>query len=163
MAQIKVEIEGLDKLVRNTDPKILHKPLVRFFERAGITALAETQKRAPVDSDRLRSSLMRGGSDGVWSMEGRKPPRRLIVGTKVTHKGVSYPTILEKDPRYHYRGGRAGGVAHPKAVGPFAGRAGLLGKPTKGWFSGGIKLAVKKFPKFMQIMAREVENAWGNR
>jgi len=163
MTVINVKIDGLDALIKDTDPAVLREPLSRFFTRAGMVNMSETQKRSPVDTGRLRSSLARGGADSVWSLHSKsRLPDRLIVGTKVTHKGESYPAKLETEAGYHYRGGRAHGRAHPKAVGPFATmRTGLLGKPTKGWFSGGIRLASKRFPEFMRRMAREIEEHWG--
>lgn len=76
MSQISVKLEGLDKAIRNVDPRILRAPLRRFFERSGIQVTNYAKERSPVDTGRLRSSLAN-------YTDRAEPPMYARIGTNV--------------------------------------------------------------------------------
>lgn len=133
---VKVEIRGLERIMRKLGPGLIDKPLRRFFERAALAVENEAKKRSPVDTGRMRASL-------THEIDRGRPPLWAKVGTNVKHKGVSYPRVLEESPIHHYRGT------------PF------VGQPTKGWFSGSVKKAMGAIRGFVRRLGEEIGDEWG--
>lgn len=75
---IQIHIDGLERLLKNTDPRILGKPLRNFFNRATITIQTKARKNAPVDTGRLRSSI-------GTRVDGGEVPKWGEVGTNVEY------------------------------------------------------------------------------
>jgi len=135
---MSVTIEGLEEVIKKTDPKILRKPLRTFFTNAGLETLREGAIHAPVDTSRLRSSLLKGGASNIWEMDSSPLPMWLKVGTGVQ----SYPKILDTDPRYHYRRG------------PFR------GAPTMGFFSNVPGIIKNRYAALVGELKKAIAKGW---
>lgn len=133
---VKVEIRGLERIMRKLGPGLIDKPLRRFFKRAATEVNSRARDRAPVDTGVMRASLREEIDRG-------RPPLWAKVGTNVTHKGVSYPRVLEESPIHHYRGTQ------------------FAGQPTKGWFSGSVKKAMGAIRGFVRRLGEEIGDEWG--
>lgn len=146
---MKVEYDqgDLNRILRKCDPKILADPLKRFFDRAGIAVTNQAKLSAPVDTGRMRASLGKGASGGIWDQDTSAPPLWLKVGTNVNHRGFSYPFALDNSDRYHYRG------THPN----------LRGKPTQGWFSSSLEKSVNDIRRFLATLGREIRQNWDDK
>ena len=115
--QIGFKPEQLDKILRKLSPGLYMKIVGPFLNKLGLVLSRDMVLHAPVQFNRLRPSLNKGGAGNIWKPFGSVNEPGLIIGTNVTHKGRSYPAKLDRDPRYHYRRG------------PFA------GQQTAGFFS----------------------------
>lgn len=78
MTSIGVKVEGLQAIIRKTNPKILNAPLRNFFKRAAIAVQGRARTNAPVDTGRLRSSI-------VYEIDDEMPPTFAKVGTNVAY------------------------------------------------------------------------------
>jgi hypothetical protein len=107
MISISIEARGVDEQIRKLEGfDKAYQNHTKLAMMKGVVHLeAEWIKIAPVYKGRYRQSLM--GSGKVQSIAGGEVMG--TVGTNVTHRGVSYPAVLESSERYHYRSGpRAG-------------------------------------------------------
>jgi hypothetical protein len=161
---MNVSIPGLADMLKKLDSDLYAEPLKRFWERAAESALNQARLRAPVDTGRMRSSLAKGASGGIWAMDPGKVPEWFKVGTNVNRNGFQYPLALEKGhgpkvsegDRYHYRGGGAGGARNikDKTKGLFSGAS------TKGWLTGAFKLAIPDIQLRIKQLAQEIGAKW---
>jgi len=134
----KYEINNLDKAIARLNEPLWTKPMVNFFDRAGISVLDEAKRESPVETARTRNSLGKGGASNIW-----KPAKdSLTVGSNVTHRNFSYPRALDESDRYHHRNG-------PRK-----------GQPTKGFFSDAPKRAAGALNKARDALKRETLVAW---
>ena len=94
---MKVEIVGLAEVLKKLDPDLYAKPLRRFWERAGIVVQSRAREKSPVDTGRLRASIM-------YEVDSASPPQYAKVGTD-----VFYAPFQEFGTRFmqgkHYLGG----------------------------------------------------------
>jgi len=134
----KYEIKNLDKAIRRLNEPLWTKPMVDFFDRAGISVLDEAKRESPVETARTRNSLGKGGASNIW-----KPGKdSLEIGSKVKHKNFSYPRALDESDRYHHRDG-------PRK-----------GQQTKGYFSDAPDRAASALDKARDALKRETLIAW---
>jgi hypothetical protein len=108
MISLTVEAKGLDEQIRKLDGfnKVYQNQVKLAAMKTTVHWEAEWIKIAPVYKGRYRQSLM--GSAKVQSTVGGEIVG--TVGTNVTHRGVSYPAVLEASERYHYRSGPRAGM-----------------------------------------------------
>jgi hypothetical protein len=158
MSGFTVEIHGLANLLRKCDAReLLAGPLETFFNGVGRDTLNVAARRAPVDTGVTLKSLSKGAPGNIWVMKlSGGIPSSLRIGTRVSNRGFCYPKALDEDAKYHYRGGRAKGRLHPRARGI---RAGLMGIPTKGWFSEAPKEA--DYSKYVRKLGEDIAKRWG--
>lgn len=142
--EIHYDADDLAKLLRKTSPEILQQPLTNFFDRAGNAVLNSAKIEAPVDTGRMRSSLGKGTTGGIWEQDKSQVPLWLKVGTNVNNQGFSYPFALDTDEKYHYR----------------ATRPDLQGQRTKGWFSGSLTRVKSQIRGFLQQLGSEIRAKW---
>lgn len=107
MISIGIETKGIDEQIRKLAG--FDRTYSNHVKLAAMKSVVHLEagwiKIAPVYKGRYRQSLM--GSGKVRSIAGGEVMG--TVGTNVTHRGVSYPAVLESSERYHYRSGpRAG-------------------------------------------------------
>ena len=138
MADVNYKIEGLEELLKKLDKReMLAKPLRNFWERAAEAVRGFAKLRAPYRTGRLQGSI-------VPAYDKSDLPLWAEVGTGVTERGVSYPTILELSDRTHYRSGQAG----------------WGNMPTKGWFSSALPDAKSDLESAINILGSDIEAAW---
>ena len=107
MISVSIEAKGVDEQIRKLEgfDRAYQNRTKLGMMKSTIYLEGEWIKIAPVYKGRYRQSLM--GSGRVQSVAGGEVMG--TVGTNVTHRGVSYPAVLESSERYHYRSGpRAG-------------------------------------------------------
>lgn len=91
MTQARIEIQGLDRLIRKTDSSIMSRPMRRFFDKSSTTVLNRATKNVTVDRGRLRSSLTK-------ETDGSTIPLWAKVGTNVIYaKPVEYGTGIHSE------------------------------------------------------------------
>jgi len=134
----KYEIKNLDKAIARLSEPLWTKPMVNYFDRAGISVLDEAKRESPVETARTRNSLGKGGASNIW-----KPGKdSLEIGSNVTHRNFSYPRALDESDRYHHRDG-------PRR-----------GQQTKGFFSDAPERAASALNKALDTFKRETLTAW---
>lgn len=108
MISINIETKGIDEQIRKLEgfDKAYTNHVKLAAMKSTVYLEAEWVKIAPVYKGRYRQSLI--GSARVQSIAGGDVMG--IVGTNVTHRGVSYPAVLESSERYHYRSGPRAGM-----------------------------------------------------
>lgn len=107
MISISIETKGVDEQIRKLEG--FNRAYANHVKLAAMKSVVYLEagwvKIAPVYKGRYRQSLI--GSGKVRSIVGGEVMG--TVGTNVTHRGVSYPSVLESSDRYYYRSGpRAG-------------------------------------------------------
>lgn len=132
MAEVSIEIEGLEEALKALDPAVVHKALRRFLERAAAKTLELVTKKAPVDTGRLQSSL-------TFNVDGSTPPLWAEVGTNVTKRGFSYPGFLDEGHGRNYRWTQ------------------WKGSPTEGWFGVTAKKAEGDISRYKERMQDELK------
>jgi hypothetical protein len=98
MASVTVKIEGLEDLLKKLSPDLYAGPLKKFLERAAIRVQSGARTLAPVDTGRLRSSIM-------YEVDSHDPPMYAVVGTD-----VFYAPYQELGTRPHFVPASAIGV-----------------------------------------------------
>ena len=143
---ISHKVEGLEELIRKVDAvTLLSGPLRRFFERATLIVVRFTKLRAPYRTGRLQGGITK-------RIDPRPLPLWGQVATGVTHKGVSYPTVLEMGHATR-KGADRSILFHYRATA-------RKGQFTRGWWSGGLADSQREIGEAMDAMGREVEAAW---
>jgi len=142
--EVRYDAKQLARFLRKCSPEILQDPLHKFFDRAGNAVLNSAKIEAPVDTGRMRASLGKGTTGGLWEEDPSQVPLWLKVGTNVNAEGFSYPFALDTDPKYHYRGTRPD----------------RKGQQTKGWFSGSLQRARAQMSGFLQQLERDIKAKW---
>ena len=132
-------VEGLEALLRKTQPKILQGPMHRFLDRSRFLVEREGKRHSPVDSGRLRQSIRS-------ERDPRPLPLYARVGTDVTAGGFPYGLALDEGGEqvfYTYRGT------------PFRGQA------TEGWFTErGYEAQRPRILSFASGVPREIFEEW---
>lgn len=143
----ELRVNGLARLLRKLDKKLLIKPMRRFFERAYTRLEGAGKQRSPVDMGRLRNSL-------THEVDTASPPLWAKVGTNVKARGFPYPAALDAggwDDEgghhiYHYRGG---------------GAMSLAGQPTEGWFTEhAMEDARPDIVDYVKDIGKDVKREW---
>lgn len=114
MADVTVEVRGLEEAMARLSPAALRGPFGRFLKRTGVKLQALLTERSPVDTGRLQTSL-------AFQVDGGEPPTWVKVGSNVAADGFGYPVQLDESDWTHYVGTQ------------------WAGEPTKGWFSATIE------------------------
>jgi HK97 gp10 family phage protein len=73
---IEVKIVGLEAMLKKLSPTLYAGPLRKFWERASIAVQSRAREKSPVDTGRLRASIM-------YEIDGATPPLYAKVGTDV--------------------------------------------------------------------------------
>lgn len=165
--EIVVQITGLDRLVKKLGPGALREPFRKFFERCGQAVKTEAQRRAPVDTGRLRASI-------AYEIGDESPlPRTVRIGSRVHYAPyMEYGTARQGDPDVPHRakhwppagaldrwaylhGIEDGGGAVAEAIGK---RGGL--KPRR-YLRGALSEMKGKVKTFASDLARDVKIEFG--
>ena len=133
---LEIKFEGLDEIINETPARLLAAPLKRFWERATLTVVRFARMRAPFRTGRLQDSITNRIDESPIPLWGE-------VATGVTHRGVSYPTVLEFSDRTHYRA------------------TARMGQLTQGWFTKARdEDAVSDITAALDTLGSEVETSW---
>ena len=133
---LEIKFEGLDDIINKTPARLLTEPLKRFWERTTLTVVRFARLRAPFKTGRLQDSITNRIDESPIPLWG-------AVATGVTHKGVSYPTVLEMSDRTTYRA------------------TSRMGQPTEGWFTKARDVdAAKDIRKSLETLGSEVGETW---
>ena len=151
MSEGLVHILNLQEVLSKLDgKKLLAGPVKNFLTRCAIATLNKAKERAPVDTGRLWSSLTFQPGVNVI-IDNAEIPSEVAVGTNVNAEGFPYPKALDEGDQYHYRGkGEQGGKSW-----------GLVGQPTKGWFSDVPSLLGEEYRELSNTLAEEIAAEWG--
>lgn len=134
--ELEIIFEGLDEIINKTPAKLLAEPLKRFWERTTLTVVRFARLRAPFKTGRLQDSITSRIDESPLPLWGE-------VATGVTHKGVSYPTVLQMSDRTHYRA------------------TSRMGQLTQGWFTKARdEDATSDISKALDTLGSEVEASW---
>ena len=115
------------------------------LEMIGMVVSGDQVRNAPVLYNRLKPSLNKGGAGNIWQTSGSGANMSLVMGTNVSHKGKSYPKMLDTNPRYHY------------ARGP------MKGQRTLGFFSGAFRRTWDHRQQVMRWFMGKIAARWGKR
>ena len=159
---MQIQIEGLDRLLKKTDPAFLLKPLRNFFERSTRTIEAHAKEKAPVDTGLLRSSI---GSE----IDASTPPRWGQVGTAVVYAPfMEYGTGLlaaQGARERHFPPGEAlelwagrHGIESGFQVAAAIGRRGGL-KPHL-FLTGAVKASLGAIEGYVRQLGSEIGQQW---
>lgn len=121
-----------------SDDKLLREPIIDFLTEAMYVVHKDVAENAAVDTGQMRSSLAPGA--GVTGVD--KGTLTATIGTNVQNLGVSYPSVLDEAPRFHYR------------AGPHAGDA------TAGWFSNTTQRTRGDLEGLVKRLADAVRGQW---
>lgn len=149
-----IEIRGLDELIRKANKnRLLGRPLKRFFTASAIDVQRNAKKRAPVDTGRLRDSI-------VYEVQGGAVPMQATIGTN-----VKYAPFVEFGTRPHF--------PPPSALETWARRHGLPngfvvaqaiaihGTKEHRYLRGGLEDSVSGIKRHLNTAADEMEAIWG--
>lgn len=75
---IEVEIEGLAEALKKLSPDLYAEPLRKFWNRAAVVVQGRARDKSPVDTGRLRSSIM-------YEIDTANPPLYAVVGSDVEY------------------------------------------------------------------------------
>lgn len=133
---MEIKFEGLDEILNKTPTRLLSEPLKRFWERTTLTVVRFARLRAPFRVGRLQDSITNRVDESPIPLWGE-------VATGVTHRGVSYPTVLQMSDRTHYRA------------------TSRMGQPTKGWFTAARdEDATADITRALDTLGSEIEESW---
>ena len=96
--QIRVTIEGLEAVLAKLDPKLYAPALGRFWLRASIAVQSRAREKSPVDTGRLRASIM-------YEVDGASPPQYAKVGTDVFYAPFQELGTKYMEGRHYLQGG----------------------------------------------------------
>jgi hypothetical protein len=145
--EARLKVIGLRELILKTNPKLLARPLRRFFERAYTRLEGAGKRRAPVDMGRLRNSL-------THEVDRHLLPLWAKVGTNVKADGFPYASALDAggwqdetgQHTYHYVGG---------------GALALAGQPTEGWFTHhALEESRDDIKRYVKDIGTDVQREW---
>jgi len=157
-----LQVEGLERVLRKVDPKLLAGPLRRFFDRAGITVRNAAAKRAPVDTGRLRASL-------AYEVDPAPLPLWAKVGTN-----VEYAPYMEFGTGV-FAEGEGGGRHWPpgEALSAWAGKHGFAsgfaaaaaigkrgGLEPRRYLRGGLEESLAAISGLLDRLLAEIKAAW---
>lgn len=130
---IKVNLGDLVRVLRKLTPDLVAQPLARFMQRAATLLQNKARLRSPVDTGRLRASIL-------TEIDAGTPPLWAKAGTNVFY-GQILDAPFRRNP--HYR------------AGPFA------GAPTAGWMTeGAAGDAEAEVGKLVGQLGEEIAEAW---
>ena len=144
MIEITVDETGIDEQIRQLDrfDSVSLKETQEAMKRSVLLLESRWAKVAAVDKGTYRQSLI--GSGRVRTIAGSE----IIgtVGTNITHRGVSYPAVLETSDKHHYRSG-------PRAGQKTAGKVKAVLKDSAKTITNFFAEAVEKIVKELKINA----------
>ncbi len=98
MADITVEIKGLAEVLAKLDKSLYSGPLRTFWQRAAIAVQGRAREKAPVDTGRLRASIM-------YDVDGASPPLYASVGSDVFYAPFQEFGTRFMEGRHYLQGG----------------------------------------------------------
>jgi len=158
MSETSIKIEGLDKLLKKVDPKLLSKPLRNFFQRSTIAIQNRAREKAPVDTGRLRAGI-------ATEVDHSSPPKWGKVGTN-----VKYAPFVEFGTRPHWP---PPGVLQPwarrhgfppGARGDFLVRRAIAqhGTRARPYLTPAFEESMSDIKHFLDRVADEIKAGWGS-
>lgn len=96
--EITVKIDGLEAALKKLDKSLWTEPLRRFWERASIVVQGRARVLAPVDTGRLRASL-------VYEVDSASPPMYAAVGSDVFYAPYQEFGTVHMQGRHYLQGG----------------------------------------------------------
>lgn len=100
MADITVEIKGLEKVLAKLNKELYAGPLRTFWLRAAMAVQGRAREKSPVDTGRLRSSI-------VYEVDSASPPLYAKVGSDVFYAPYQEFGTGRGVPARHYLQGGA--------------------------------------------------------
>lgn len=117
--EITVTIKGLEEMLSKLDPKLYSPALKRFWERSAITVQSRAREQSPVDTGRLRASIM-------YEIDSGTPPQYAKVGTDVFYAPFQEFGTIHMKGRHYLQGG------FEESMGDIQGFVGVLGDEIEG-------------------------------
>lgn len=155
MTQLRVEIVGAERLLRQLTPGMIAQPMRRFLSRVAIDIESGSKKLAPVDTGRLRSSI-------THKVDPAGFPGWATVGTN-----VSYAAPVHEGARAHF--------PPPAALAGWARRHGMTdasapfliaraisrrGQKPKPFLKDAVMASVRGIGRHLGTFAAEIRRAW---